>query len=184
MLDRALQLLKDYGQIVEDQAKYLKDTSWTSIPKRKTRVNEYALHKKLVAQFLDKLKMIVMEAGDDFHKTKTLVSFSKKIAKQIEMHISRCHLYFKTERWQDYDMEDSIAKSDEIEFQNSIVSDVVKFKEELAKLNLNEENKSEVTIDIFGKDVLPLIYRERVEKRHPKVKEHLDKLGEKHKNGK
>lgn len=171
MLERALQFIEEHGEIIKDQSNYLKDNDWTVMPARKDRKDEHDLHLKIVRSFLNKIKYVEEESGEDFYKDRKTVNFAKRLKKEIENYIDRCNLYFKKEKWTNY--EDSDAKTEEMDFQNTVLDSLIKRKEEISKVSLDNKGK-DVKIETWGDSELPICLRELVEERYPDVKDFIE----------
>jgi len=170
MLDRAILFVDTHKSVIEDQAKYLHDVDWTAISIRKERQYEHKLHVTILKSITDRLKYIEKEAGDEVAKNGKLKKFCKKLIKLLEDYIDRSNSYFRTERWQDYDDQDE--KSLELEFQNTILGNVVDFSEVISKLNIEREVK-DIVIDTHSNKTISFAMRSVIEKKYPQVQEFL-----------
>lgn len=174
MLERALEFIKDYEEIIEGQSTYLKDTDWSSTKRRSDRTEEYKLQAKIVTSLFTRLKYVAEEAGDEGKSHKKVRGFTDKLAKSIAGHITRINKYLKTEKWQSYEGEKSSEnKADEIAFQDSLMKDVINFKEELSQLNLNDEITS-ISLSLFANKKISLSMRRAAEERYPEIVTFLD----------
>lgn len=173
MSERALSFIEDYGSVIKDQVSYLEANDWRAFDTRKSRKEEHDLHLKIVSSFIDKIKYIESESGDDFLKVKKIKSFAEDVKKEVENYIDRCNQYFEMERWVDYGEERIEDKSDEMEFQNEVLKSMLKRREELSKINFGQERK-DVKIDTWGEVALPIPMRAILEQRHPDVKTYIE----------
>lgn len=174
MLENALTFISEYEANIKDQSKYLNDTDWSSVvnfPLRKLRRAEYELHYKLLSTFVTRLKYVLQEAGEGALENKKIKKFSETISEEVNNYIERVNNYFKSERWQDY--EDPSEKSDEIDLQDDILKDVLKMKDLITALNLNNEQKN-VILPLYGNPIISLAMRKTVEARYPEVKSLLE----------
>lgn len=173
MIETAEEFIKEHGQIIKDQTKYLKDVNWTSVSSRKDRIKEYELHNKLINTLTDKLQYVVGEAGDDnIKKNKKVADFIELVLNEVTNHNKRIAYYFKNEKWQEYLDQDE--KSAEIDFQDDILKEMLKIKGRITKLKLDEEKK-EVSIKIYGDAIVSLPMRKMIEDRYPEIKEFMEK---------
>lgn len=178
MVERALSFIKQHGNVISDHTKYIRDTDWRNFHSRKDRQNEYKLHVEVLNGFLDKLKFVVQETGDELNKDQRITKFNNNLVKQIENHCDRATNYFNSERWQDYNSnsfpEDEVAeeKAAEIKFQNLILKEIIKFKEDISKLNLNKQI-SIVNLPIFADKKISIPMRHVAEQRFPEIVEFL-----------
>jgi hypothetical protein len=180
MLDKALEFISNNGTFISDQLDYICSFNWADISRRKDRIGECSLQTKIINTALVQLGTVVKEAGDDRQGNEIVTNFCKDIEETTVLHISRCREYFDSEigNWKEYP--DFDEKADELEFQNSVIKDMLDLKNKLAKLNLNGDNK-EVEISIYGNTIISLSMRAQTEERFPEIIDYLDRRKEKEK---
>jgi ElaB/YqjD/DUF883 family membrane-anchored ribosome-binding protein len=173
MIENALEFIKEHEPVIKDTTKYLKDVDWTNILERKDRINEHKLHLKLVNSLTDKLEHVVTEAGEDnLKKDVKIKNFVESVIKEVKNYTKRTSDYFRKERWQDYpDQED---KSAELDFQDTILKEMLKIKKRVSSLKLDEEKK-EIYVKVYADAILSLPMRQVIEERYPNVKEYMEK---------
>lgn len=172
MIENALEFIKEHESVIKDTTKYLKEVDWTSITDRKDRMGEHKLHLKLVKNLADRLEHVVIEAGEDNLKKEAKIrNFIDNIVKEVNNYTKRVNDYFKKEKWQNYLDQDE--KSVELDFQDSILKEMLIVKKRIASLKLDEEKK-EVYLKVYGDAILSLPMRQMIEERYPKIKEYMD----------
>jgi len=176
MLERALDFIKSHGTTIRDQKGFLEENNWTVLPTRKSRKDNQKLHYKIIKSFLEKIKFIESQAGEELKKSKKAISFVKELVKEIENYTERCNSYFSLERWVDYeDVDDQV---EEMDFQNEVLSSLIEAQEQLAKIDLNEV-KSDVKVETWGDFAFPIPMRSVIEERYPDIVSFLNSRREK-----
>src|SRR3972149_9695561 len=144
MLDRAHIFIKEHGDVIKDQASYLREIDWSILPLRKDRKIEHKLHIKILSSFVSKMQTVIKEAGDD-NKDPKVKKFNMILVKELENYIERATTYFDSERWQEYGTDDVETvveeKAEELDFQEDILKNVISFKKEISKLNVQQKVK-------------------------------------------
>lgn len=174
MLERALTFIDEHGKVIKDQSDYLEahEHNWTILDNRKDRKSEHDLHLKIVRSFVDKVKYVENESGEDALTNKKVKTFIQKLISKIDNYIDRCSSYFELERWVNYT--DSDEKHDEMDFQNEVLNSLLKRKEEVSQFKVNTDSKKTVKIDTWGEVVLPIPLRKVVENRHPEIVKYIE----------
>lgn len=172
MIENALEFIKEHESVIKDTTKYLKDVNWVTISNRKERVGEHKLHLKLVNNLTDKLEHVLTEAGEENLKKEIKIkNFIDVIVKEVNNYTKRVNEYFKKEKWQEYPNQDE--KSVELDFQDTVLKDMLKVKKRVSSLKLDEKKK-EIYLKVYGDAILSLPMRGMIEERYPKIKEFME----------
>lgn len=174
MIERALEFIKEHGTLIKDSSDYLKDPNydWTLMVDRKDRIREHNLHLDILKSFVDKIKYVKLEAGEEFLTNSTVLKFAKNLVNKLNDYTKRCNNYFKIEKWANYD--DTENKSDEIKFQNEILNHLIKVKEQIKDIDLDNQNDKDVKIGTFGDVIFSIPQRDYLEERHSDIKFFLE----------
>jgi hypothetical protein len=173
MKERALAFIEDIREIVEDQSLYLKDKDWSFLAGRKARIDEHNLQVGILKSFLDRISLIMLECGEEFHSLERIKKFCLKMSIPIKNHIERSYRYFNFERWTQYDEDREDEKPIELKFQEDVLKQVIALREKLKELNLEQETDKDVKIPIHGTSLIPISMRNLIEERYKEVREFL-----------
>ena len=173
MLDRAYIFIKEHGDVIKDQASYLREVDWSFSSIRRDRKLEHKLHIKILAGFVSKMQTVIKEAGDDTKDPK-VKKFNTALVKELERYIERATNYFDTERWQEYEESEDVAdeKAEEIDFQEDILKNVISFKKEISKLNVEQKVKN-VVIPIHSDKIVSIPMKRMFDEMFPEIPEFI-----------
>jgi hypothetical protein len=177
MIEDALLFIEEHGEVLEREANYLRTVNWADISLRKFRKDEHTLHIKILKGFCTKMQDVIKESDGNL-KNEEIKKFNSTLVEELDNYIERAHTYFETERWQDYgvseDSEAAINRGDEMDFQEDILKNVIFFKKEKNKLNVQQKIKK-VVLPIHSDKIISIPMARMMEENFPEILEFINR---------
>lgn len=162
------------------ELKYIKDEDWSEIKNIKTRKNNYDVHHVITDRNIKYAIKLYKMAGEDVEKprVKTTLDFLIGFFNILDERYSQMVEKFDYTALNLEEEEETNKMKFEVEFQSTVLNHINSMEASLRTINFGGES-DELHIEFHGKQPIPFMMSETMEKKYPDIKKFLEKKANK-----